>query len=155
MNWLSFLRADEEGSILKYIFENDKYSVYELMVTMDKFFKQRDEISIPYERGDRLKISNSDNTPHNLISSEALYNLDGDAVGRVVKFLELLSGLTGWKYRDTSWTFDGFKLYQFKKGNLTLSNREYDAFIVKNPVSFAITSSIGLEYTMEDSDKIV
>jgi hypothetical protein len=155
LNWLSYLRADEQGSVLKYIFENDKYSVYELMVTMDKFFKQRDQISIPHERGDRLKISNTDSTPHNLISANTSYNLDSSATTRVLKFLELLSGLTEWKFNNASWTFGGFKLYKFRKGNLTLSNREYDAFIVRNPVSFAITSGTGLEYTMESSDKIL
>ncbi|GAF75148.1 unnamed protein product, partial [marine sediment metagenome] len=60
LNWFHYLGADREGSPLNTLFENETYSAFALMQAMDKFFGQRDEITVQRERGDRLRLSNPD-----------------------------------------------------------------------------------------------
>ena len=55
----------EDSPLLKNIFQGEQYTLYKL-IEMDNFFRSRDEISVPNERGDRLKISNKDSSPANI-----------------------------------------------------------------------------------------
>jgi len=79
LNWLHYLRADEASNPLKSIFENEHYSVFTLMKAMDKFFKKRDEISITKERGDRLRISETNGGSCNILKNDGYYDLNLDA----------------------------------------------------------------------------
>ena len=160
LNWLSFLRIDEDWHPLKSIFENDKYSVFTLMKEMEKFFEKRDEISVAKERGDRLRISNKDGSPVNI---ENIQNkncsLNIEAKNRIIAFMKILGDLTTWKLNEDNWKcWDNMKFYQFKKGDfqgdkktITLSN--FNDFISKKPLSWAMTSGINIEYTLEEPDK--
>ena len=159
LNWLHYLDADNPINLLHFIFMNEKYSVYELMLEMDKFFRERDEISIEKERGDRLRISDRDGNPFNLIRTGELYKFENDAKERVIKFIQVLARLTGWEYQITNWSWGNLKLYKFIKqdfqGNkLTICNRNFDNFIVTNPLSWAMTSGVNIEFTMEKPDKL-
>ena len=163
LSWLKYLRADEEGAPLNEVFLNKHYSLHELMLTMNDFLRERDAISIPRERGDRVTITlrGGEGMPHNLvIEKENFYLLNEDAKGRAERFLKLLSRLTGWKYEGKSWSWNRWQLSQFTKGDfvgakIRLSNRTFGEFIAKNPLSFAMTSTQNIEYTLEGPDKML
>tara|TARA_Y100000310_G_scaffold113815_1_gene112266 strand:- start:850 stop:1875 length:1026 start_codon:yes stop_codon:yes gene_type:complete len=159
LNWLNFLRANEEGNPLKTIFENQRYSVFTLMKEMDEFFRKRDEITISRERGDRLKISNTDGSPYNLIEENGKWNINGEAVDRVITFMKILSEFTGWNYKQDNWLWGNFKMYKFtkrdfNKDNLNVTNPNFNNLIEKNPLSWAMTSGQNIEYTLEEPDKL-
>ncbi len=160
LSWLKYLRADEEGVPLNEIFLNKHYSLHELMETMNEFLRERDAISISRERGDRVTITlrGGEGVPYNLvIEEENFYLFNEEAKRRAEKFLALLSKLTGWKYNQQDWSWNRWRLSKFTKGDFTgakirLSNRTFDEFIKKNPLSFAMTSTQNIEYTLEKPD---
>lgn len=163
LSWLKYLRATEEGTPLNAVFLNKHYSLHELMLTMNDFLRERDAISIPRERGDRVTITlrGGEGTPHNLVlEEENFYLLNEDAKRRAERFLKLLSKLTSWHYKDKDWSWNKWQLSQFTKGDfvgekIRLSNRTYDEFIAKNPLSFAMTSTQNIEYTLENPDRMI
>jgi len=159
LNWLNYLRANEKGNPLKKIFENDKYSVFSLMIAMDDFFRKRDNISVSKERGDRLRISDTDGTPYNILKENSCYKIDSNAKNRIVRFIKILSLLTRWKYKKSSWTWDNLNLYKFTKRDFQkdkkrLNNKNFERFLRKKPLSWAITSGQNVEYTLEKPDKL-
>jgi len=159
LNWLNYLRANEESSPLKDIFENEKYSVFSLMKAMDEFFRKRDEISIVKERGDRLRISEANGSSVNIEKQNDFYKIISEAKERIEKFINILSDLTSWKYNQNSWTWDGFRLYKFTKGDFTgnkisLNNKTFEELLSKNPLTWAMTNGQNIEYTLENPDKL-
>ena len=160
LNWLKFLKAYEKESPLKTIFENEKYSVFTLMLEMDGFFRKRDMISIPRERGDRLKISNTDGSHNNLIKNEdGTYSLKEDAVNRITKFIKILSEFTGWIFKEEKWLWNNFNLYKFtkrdfKRDNLNVTNANFKNLMLRRPLSWAMTSGQNIEYSLEEPDKL-
>ncbi len=160
LNWLKYLRAHEDESPLKNIFENTKYSVYTLMLEMDVFFRKRDEISVPNERGDRLRISLPNGKPFNFIKQKKGHKLKDDAINRIKKFIKILSELTMWEFKENNWLWDNFNLYKFTKDDFEgnkrrLNNQTFNAFIQKNPLSWAVTSRQNIEYTLEKPNKLL
>jgi len=159
LNWLNFLRAGEEGSPLKSVFENELYSVFSLMKAMDSFFKRRDEINVPRERGDRLRISNPDSSPCNTTGRGRFYDIDLNAKGRVVAFIKILSSLTGWEYKKNKWAWSNLDLHKFTKSSfasddMSLTIKNFETFYLKNPLSWAITGGNKVEYTLEYPDTL-
>lgn len=161
LNWLHYMRIHEDWNPLKPIFENEKYSVFTLMKEMNDFFRRRDLISVTKERGDRLRISNSDGTPANIENSENAYcYINTAAKSRIVDFMGILSDLTKWEYLNHNWLcWNEMKLYQFSKkdfksDNKTLTIQNFLDFIQKNPLSWAMTSGDNIEYTLEFPDKL-
>lgn len=160
LNWLNYLKINEDWHPLKGIFENDKYTVFTLMKEMNLFFRKRDEVSQNRERGDRLKISEKDGAIFNIIKdASGSYHIDEPAKERAIKFIKILSDLTGWKYKKDSWVWDKMELYTFTKGDfkgdkLTLTGRNFENFINTNPLSWAMTSGDNIEYTKEEPDKM-
>jgi hypothetical protein len=160
LNWLHFLRADELENPLHKIFENEKYTIIGLMRAMDSFFRERDKISITNQRGDRMRISDTDGKPINLEKDDTdTYKIDNDAKDRIIRFLSLLSKLTGWKYNESYWNWNNFKLYKFTKLDFkgdkkSVCNKNYDLFILQNPLSWAMTTGQNIEYTLEKPDKL-
>jgi len=160
LNWLDFLGAKEDDNPLNKIFLNDIYSVYELMLEMDEFFRERDEISITKERGDRLKISETDGSPYNIIDNDNEgYKLKNDAVDRVTEFINLLTKYTNWNYNCDNWLWKNYDLFEFSKSdfvgeNKNLNGDNFTEMIQKEPLSWAITSGRNLEYTLEEPDTL-
>jgi hypothetical protein len=158
LNWLKYLRADEEESPLKSIFENTHYSTFSLIVAMDNFFRRRDLISIPNERGDRLRISTTGGEPFNIISiGNNQYKLNDSAKSRIIRFINLLSELTTWEYLPNKWCWDNFRLFKFTKRDFNgrnLNGSSYNDVLSQNPLSWAITSNINMEYTLETPDRL-
>lgn len=159
LNWLHYLRANEETNSLKQIFENEKYSVYTLMLAMDDFFKKRDEISMPNERGDRLRISDTEGIPCNILKRDSFYDITLGARDRIIRFLNILAELTTWGYKEKSWTWQGLELYEFTKEDLSgkklrLNNKNFEDVLAKKPISWAITTNQNLEFTVERPSKL-
>ena len=117
LNWLSYLRINENWNPLKSIFENTQYSVFDTIRYMDDFFRKRDSRTVRThiendggrnrsveERGDRLKISNSDGSPYNIIgiNTEEIY-IHTDAVRRVKEFCTMIGDMTSWRFNDDDW----------------------------------------------------
>ncbi|MBI2465621.1 MAG: hypothetical protein HYV66_00070 [Candidatus Sungbacteria bacterium] len=159
LNWLNYLRAGENSNPLKLVFENEKYSVFSLMKAMDDFFKKRDDISIVNERGDRLRISEVDGSPVNIVKQNYFYSIEADTKERSVKFIKLLSTLTGWKYTENLWSWSDLILYKFTKkdfasGGISLNNKNFDELMSKKPLTWAMTTGQNIEYTLEKPDHL-
>ena len=161
LNWLHYLRIDEPWNPLKNIFENEQYSVFTLMKEMHAFFRARDEISIPNERGDRLRLSSSDGEPKNIESIETgSCHINSDAKERICRFMELIGDLTGWTYSPADWRcWNSLQFFKFKKGSFkgdkkTLTIKNFDDFIKRNPLSWAQTSGQDIEYTLEEPSRL-
>jgi hypothetical protein len=155
LNWLNYLRANEPESPLREVFENESFSVFRLMHAMDDFFRERDEISVRRERGDRLRISNADGSPCNIEQINGACRINKDAHQRIEKFIDLLARLTRWPYDRAKWTWENGRLYRFTKQILSrLNTRKCNRIIGQRPLSWAITTGQRLEYTIERPDKI-
>lgn len=160
LNWLQYLGIDNPGNPLRTIFQQEHYTVYKLMEAMDRFFRRRDEVSIPNERGDRLRISATSGEPYNLTPASAeLYKLDESARTRLERFIAILSDATGWEYRADAWTFTDWKLRTFSKSDFvkqgwTTSIRDFDKLMGLAPLSWAMTSGNNIEFTLELPDQL-
>lgn len=161
MNWWKFLGVPDSNHPLHNVFMGDDYPVYKLMTEMDDFFRSRDQISIKGERGDRLKISNKDNSACNIREIEAgLYAITDEPRQRCERFLKLLSEHTGWSYLANSWNFDNLKKLQFTKKDFkaqqwTIKKDNWNKFLELNPLSWAMTSGDNIEFTLEEPDSLV
>jgi len=159
LNWLAFLRYSENNNPLNAIFLSEKNSVHKTMIEMDKFFKERDKINVPNERGDRLRISEKDGTPYNLEEDGETYNLNKEAVNRIKKFVKILSQFTKWGFKEENWLWNNFDLFKFTKGDLKgqkkrINGNNFKELMDKNPLSWAMTSGDNIEYTLEEPDKL-
>lgn len=160
LNWLEYLRVKEEWNPLKTVFLNNEHYIHLAMKSMDEFFKRRDEISIPKQRGDRLKISDTDGMPVNSSLKGGEVSLDENAVGRAKRFIQLLHDYTGWRFEDRDWAWDGLIQRKFTKGILgskdaRLNNKSFTALLDRLPVSWAMTAGTTVEYTLEEPDNIL
>jgi len=161
LSWISFLRATSEDNPLHAVFLNDHYSLHTLMVAMDDFLRRRDAISIPRERGDRIAITlrGGEGLPHNLVFDAKICHLKEDAKKRGESFITLLSGLTQWDYRAQDWSWGNWQFYKFAKGDFVGSSKKlnglaFDSLMKQNPLSFAVTSTQNIEYTIEEPDHL-
>lgn len=160
LQWLKYLKADDTNSALHFLFENDKYTINTLMKAMDEFFRERDKISIHKERGDRLRISLKSGAPHNLEPELEGYKINEQAKERITKFIKLISSLTKWDYKEQDWKWNNFIVKTFSKSDFTgdkksLTNKNYEEFLLKQPLSWAMTSGQNIEYTLEAPDKML
>ncbi|MFA5061428.1 MAG: hypothetical protein WC494_03895 [Candidatus Pacearchaeota archaeon] len=159
LNWLNFLKYDEKQNPLNTIFLSEKNSVHKTMIEMDKFFRERDKINVPKERGDRLRISEKDGTPYNLEENGENYNLNKNAVDRIKKFVNTLSNFTKWDFKEDNWTWENFNLFRFTKGDFKgqkkrINGNNFNELMSKNPLSWAMTSGDNIEFTLEEPDKL-
>lgn len=152
INWLRYLKSDSHENILQDIFFNDHYTVYNLMTALNDFFQQISRVSENKKGNDKIKISNSKCEPINIKNNGNIYELVEDEKLKVEKFLNILSGLTGWDYEIGGWQWNNYKLYQFNKSSINPNNRNFEAMIDKNPLSWAMTSGRDIEYTIDTDD---
>lgn len=159
LNWMNYLGITNATNPPYRIFCENDFTPYKLMLEMDKFFRRRDEISISNERGDRLRISNTDGSPAN-----SLYNEDGVylnilAVERIKKFISLLEEFTSWEYKEDDWTWQNFKQHlftkkDFKGQNKRVNGNNFREMVEQNPLSWAMTSGDNIEYTLEEPGEL-
>jgi hypothetical protein len=160
MNWWKYLKVEDNSKLLKNIFLGENYTVYKLMLEMDNFFRERDNISITGQRGDRMKISNKDSSAFNIEKDNALWKINIETSSRCIQFLKILSKHTKWEFKNESWNFSGLNKMQFTKSdfkgrNWTIKKENYNKFIELNPLSWAMTSGDNIEFTQETPDKLI
>lgn len=154
LSWLNFLCAEEKESPLKTIFFNDHYTTSSLMIALRDFFERLRQINDGSRGVDKIKISNSSGEPINLVKNKDLFSISQEQKETADKFLNVLSELTGWDYQKERWTFDNFSVYKFSKGSVKPSNQRFNELIEKNPLSWAMTSTLAIEYTLEEPSKL-
>ena len=150
LSWLNFLRADSSISPLHTIFFNDHYSIYSLMVTLSELFGELRSITAGKRGGDKIKLSNGKGEMIHF--DEKALAIERDTVEQAEKFLRLLADKTGWKYISNNWAWNNLSHFYFKKGSIKPSQGRYDELMIKNPVSLAMTSSLGIEYTLDPNN---
>jgi hypothetical protein len=160
MNWWKYLKVQDNSKLLNDVFLGENYTVYKLMLEMDNFFRERDEITALRERGDRMKISSKDSSAYNIEKNGSTYKINDDAMSRCIQFLNLLSRHTKWKLKKEKWNFENLHLMQFTKSdfikeNWTITIANYKKFIELNPLSWAMTSGNNIEFTKEYPDKLI
>ena len=93
------------------------------------------------------------------MKSGEVYSLNIDAVKRIKKFIEILSGFTGWNFKEDNWLWSNLILYNFTKDDFEsnkkrINNATFQELMSKNPLSWAMTSGANIEYTLEEPDKL-
>ena len=124
------------------------------MISLKDFFDELSKISKGKGRADKLKISNQKGEIVNLIKKQNEYFLASDEKNKIEQLLNILSELTNWDYEENKWNWESLRIYKFRKGNIKPSNARYNELINKNPLSLAMTSSLAIEYTLEEPDKL-
>lgn len=151
LSWLDFLCAEDENNPLKTIFFNEHYTTSSLMIALNDFFKKLKGIG---KYADKMKISDKQGNYTNLQQTGQSFAVVDMQKDITFKFLQLLSDLTGWYFDKNQWSFDNFALYKFTKGSIKPNGKNFKELIAKNPLSWAMTSSIAIEYTLEKPDKL-
>lgn len=152
LDWLRFLGVDKEESPLHAIFFNEHYSVSSLMVALNELFSELRLITGGKRGGDKIKISNGKGELVNFDKKNK--SLDAATIEQVENFLKLLVDDTGWSYKPADWSWGNLSHFKFKKGTIKPSQGRYDQLIASNPVSLAMTSTLGIEYTLDPEDTI-
>lgn len=134
LDWFKYLHSDTEAD---WWVKMGQLSVIDLIKEMDDFL---------------TALSSIDRTSYGHFE---LSNLNKE---NLEKTLELLSKLTGWRYKDQDWELGSFKLSQFTKKiygqNLSgsTSNESFLKIWDENPVSLAMTEGTTIQYTVEGPD---
>ena len=124
------------------------------MIALKDFFERLRNIDNGSRGGDKIKISDSKGEPINIVKEGDYFSLSDELKENAIKFLSILSELTGWEYISNSWTFNDFSIYKFKKSSIVPSNQRFNELIEKNPLSWAMTSTLAIEYTLEEPDSL-
>lgn len=154
LSWLNFLCAEEKENPLKTIFFNDHYTTSSLMIALKEFFGRLKQINNGSRGADKIKISNANGEPVNLINNNNVFSISQEQKEIAEKFLNLLGELTGWNYQKEKWIFENFLIYKFNKGNIKPSNQRFNELIEKNPLSWAMTSTLEIQYTLEEPNNL-
>jgi hypothetical protein len=154
LNWLNYLNIDDVRNPLRTVFMHE-YTMYDTMLRMDQFFRERDKISVPRERGDRLKISDNRAVYNTCPDGTGLCRIQDSPAMRAQRFIRLLAEYTGWKFVEQSWAFGKLRTFQFTKSDFTgkgwnATNDNFARMISLNPLSWAITSGTNVEFTVEN-----
>jgi len=154
LSWLNFLCAEEKNSPLNTVFFNDHYTTSSLMIALKNFFERLKTINSGRRGADKIRISNSNGMPINLEKKNNAFSLSYEQRTNTIKFLSILQDLTDWKFISKNWTFDDFSVYKFTKGAIKPSNQRFDELMKRNPLSWAMTSTLAIEYTLEEPDQL-
>lgn len=150
LDWLKFLRADNAMSPLHAIFFNDHYSISSLMIALNELFGELRLIAGGKRGGDKIKLSNGKGELINF--NEKKQSFEVDTLEQAERFLCLLAGKTGWGYTPGNWSWSNLSHFELKKGVVKPSQGRYDQLMANNPVSLAMTSMLGIEYTLDPKD---
>lgn len=148
LDWLEFLCAGDENNPLNVVFFNDEYSTMSLMLALKDFFAKLKGMCFGKRGADKIVISDRNGKVVNITNG----TIETEQQKITDKFLSLLSDLTGWTYDKNKWTFDELRVFVFSKGTITPNQREFDALMSKNPLSWAMTSTLAIEYTVDDKN---
>jgi hypothetical protein len=160
LNWLNYLGIEREASPLRKIFMHDHFTVYEQIKVMDTFFRRRDELNQPGERGDKFGISRPDGSFKNIESqARGIERITESEQQKVKGFIKILEDTTGWHYVEGAWAWENLKKYRFTKGSFesrgwTVSDRDFEKLVRLEPLSWAMTSGQNIEFTLEEPDRL-
>jgi hypothetical protein len=162
LKWWDYMKVKTTSKLLHHIFMGENYTPYKLMLEMNSFFEERDEITdkAKKERGDKLVISNKNSSHRNFKFEHGLYHFELDTKEKCLKFLKLLEKHTKWKFKTEKWNFEKFRLMQFTKSDFagrkwSVTKNNYKKFLDLNPLSWAMTSGLNVEFTLEHPDKLI
>ncbi len=167
LDWIKYMQIDNPAHILNQHFCTSGHSFYEIMEGLDAFLRLRDTYNAKgyyngaeYQAGGRnkrsghqLKLSNPRGLPINLVQHDHTHDLHENERERIEGFISSMSTHVGIPYDRENWTWDGFRLETFSKGDFsvtTLNNGTYSAFMDREPLSMAMTSGTNIEYTIEE-----
>ncbi len=152
LSWLHFLGGDVRQNPLYSIFYNDHYSLTELMMELKDLFVKLGTINNSKQGGDKIKISDSKGNIKSFELKKGSYSLSNSDKSKAEKLITLLSGSTEWDYKSDLWCFDEMGAFIFSKASIKPGKKNYADVMAKSPLSFAITSTLSLEYTIEKPD---
>jgi hypothetical protein len=175
IEWINYLGIDDDKHILNFLFCSSHYSFYEIMLGLNDFLRVRDGFNaVGYydsnngeyivggrnkRTGDKLKISNSNGNPINLVSINGVFDIHSKEKIRIEGFINSMSQYIDWPYQVDKWHWNDFQLFKFSKGDFSnppaLSNQTYISLMDKKPLSMAMTSGTNIEYTLESPDKLI
>ncbi|MFA6593885.1 MAG: hypothetical protein WCT16_01380 [Candidatus Buchananbacteria bacterium] len=155
LDWLNYLGANNKETALHQIFHNDYYSIHDLMDALKDFFEKISNIGEGKRGNDKIKISNTKSELVNLEKSEDCYFINNEAKIKATKFIMILSELTGWKYKENHWLWSGFKVIKFEKSKIKPNNKNFEFLLSKNPLSWAMTSGLDIEYTLDPDNLLL
>jgi hypothetical protein len=142
VKWLNFLNIKNANSPIYpvyVLFANRK--IAEMIHDLEIIFAKFRDIADGKRGGDKIKLS------------DILNNSFVDAaMGKAEGLINLLADLTEWEYKPGKWTLKGLNILHFsKKIEENLNNKTYSRIINRKPLSWAITATKRMEYTLEKS----
>ncbi len=152
LSWFHFLQATR-NDILNDVFFTQHTPIAESMELMKELFGKIKKIGGGRGR-EKVKISErGGGETANIVRSDNQAYIEKEEVKKSEGILQMLSDLTGWEYNSQSWCWDNFECIQFSKSVLdnTTSFRRRNELLTKNPISFAITATNRVEYTIPQS----
>jgi len=170
LEWINFLNIDNEKHVLNQLFCAGQYSFYDIMLGLNDFLRVRDDYNAKgyyngneyieggrnKRTGDKLKISNPNGDPINLVDNQYLFDIHTTEKIRMEKFITSISKYVDWTYISENWCWDNFRLLKFTKGDFSkppaLSNVTFTSLMNKDPISMAMTSGNNIEYTLNGPD---
>ena len=155
IDWLRYLNADNSKNKLHDIFFNEHYSVYNLMVALKDFFIRVGNISEKQVGNDKIKISNSRGEVVNVRKKNNTFDIEREEKQKTESFLKILAELTSWNYKIKNWQWSNFKDYSFSKNSIKPNNKNFEKMIKKNPITWAMTSGLAIEYTLDEKNLLL
>lgn len=150
ISWLKFLQGENAANPLHAIFFNDHYSISSLMRALNELFSELRLIADGKRGGDKIRISNSKGQIIHFDKKTG--SIEPKTVEQAKEFLALLADKTGWQYKDADWSWKKLAHFIFKKNTIKPSQGRYDELMAKNPLSLAMTSSIGIEHSFDSQN---
>lgn len=171
LDWLNFLGVINSTHILNPVFCGN-HTIYDVMDGINCFLRMRDSYNATGQyvngtfisgarrrTGDKLRISDTSGDPINLVQDGDTFHIHENEASRITNFIGQLAEHMGWNYVNENWCWAGFRIFQFtksdfnrRKGNLNTSN--FNTLLQENPLSWAITSSLNMEFTLEMPDSL-
>jgi hypothetical protein len=121
------------------------------MVALQEFFRRISNLGIKKRGNDKIKISDSAGQLVNLIGHD-YFCFNSDVKNKAINFLQILAALTSWSYKDQNWQWTDFKLKKFNKSVIRPNNKNFESLIHNKPLSWAMTSSLAIEYTLDNQN---
>lgn len=139
INWLHYLDAKNPQSPiagLLNLFATQKIS--KTMHDLEDLFHKFKEIAGNKRGGDKINLDKIENQ-----------QFSKEMINQTHKLLEFISSLTEWEFKHENWFMNNLKVIKLiKETENKLNTNLYTNIISQNPISFAITATKRLEYTL-------
>lgn len=155
LDWLRYLKANDKKSKLHDIFLNEHYSIYNLMLALRDFFARLGDLSTKRSGNDKIKISNTKGELVNVTKKNSVFELAPEEKQKVEALIKILAELTGWDYKVRNWQWANFAAHTFSKHSIKPNNRNFEAMLKKNPITWAMTSGMAIEYTLDPQNNLL